>query len=296
MTYGASLTYDNGMESIVFHSSLEDQYKSDFWLDDSPNLSGVEIEANESQTAGQIGTSINAQTVKSKHLIFTGTIHCNIPNARAKLIRVVSPQTPGKLIYAFQGQRWYLDCIPTRTPEVGAGRVTQPFQFQLKAAYPYWRDANEIDENLAGLQKMFKFPFNTGGRWYLSRFSDNYYKTVANNGNVPLGIQLTIYARGEFTNPEILHMGTGEKLTINRTFVKGESAFINTEYGQRGVQITDVNGVVSNGFRYLVEGKDGDIGMQLVPGENIFRYDAANGRDLSRVTIHFPQNGVVSGV
>lgn len=290
MNYGVVITCDNSEEQIVFKKD------GDFIITAAPNLSSISVDVNESQTVGQIGSTINAQSVKAKTITITGSIMKNVELNRAKMIRVLRPQAPIKLIYAYNNQRWYLDCLLSQTPLIGAGIVLQDFQFQLKAAYPYWRDANEIDENLAGLQKMFKFPFNTGGRWYLSRFSDNCYKTIINNGNVQLGVQFTIYARGEFTAPEILHMGTGEKLTINRTFVKGESVVINTEYGQRGVQITDVNGVTSNGFRYLVEGQDGDIGMQLVPGENIFRYDAANGRDLGRVTIHFPQNGVVSGV
>lgn len=290
MNYGAVITCDNGEEQIVFKKD------GGFIITATPNLSSISVDTTESQTVGQIGVTVNGLSVKAKTITITGSIMENVELNRAKMIRVLRPQAPIKLIYAYNNQRWYLDCVLSQTPLISAGIVFQDFQFQLNAAYPYWRDANEIDENLAGLQKLFKFPFNTGGRWYLSKFSDNYYKTIFNNGNVPLGIQFSIYARGEFTAPEILHMGTGEKLTINRTFVKGESVFINTEYGRRGVQITDVNGVTSNGFRYLVEGQDGDIGMQLMPGENIFRYDATNGRDLGRVTIHFPQNGVVSGV
>ena len=290
MNYGATITCDNGEEQIVFKNGGE------FIITAAPDLSSISVDASESQTVGQIGATLNAQSVKSKTITITGSIMKNVELNRAKIIRVLRPLAPIKLIYFYNNQRWYLDCVLTQTPLVGAGIVFQDFQIQLLASYPYWRDADEIQEHLAGLKKLFKFPFFTGGRWYLSEFSDNYYKTIINKGNVPLGIQFTIYARGEFTNPEILHMGTGEKLTINRTFVKGESVFINTEYGQRGVTITDLNGNESNGFRYLVEGNDGDIGMQLVPGENVFRYDAASGRDLSRVTIYFPQNGVVSGV
>ena len=70
-------------------------------------------------------------------------------------------------------------------------------------------------------------------------------------------------------------------LRITKTLQAGESFTISTVYGSKRVIYRHADGVEENGFRYL--SPDSDMNMQLQPGVNTFRYDAADNREGLRV-------------
>ena len=84
----------------------------------------------------------------------------------------MAPQIPATLTIEQNGESWYLDVVPTKTPEVTPGNGVQYFQ-TLYAAYPYWRTTASYATQVAGLIAMFKFPFYTDDNWCISKFSDS---------------------------------------------------------------------------------------------------------------------------
>lgn len=68
---------------------------------------------------------------------------------------------------------------------------------------------------------------------------------------------------------------------------------VSTVYGSKRVIYRHADGVEENGFRYL--SPDSDMNMQLQPGVNTFRYDAADNREGLRVSVLAPR-GVRAGV
>ncbi len=290
MNENTIITYENRIGKLIF------AYNSPLWIMDYDGMSAVDVALAETESAYQIGSTITNQSVQPRTLSLDGAIFDPLPINRANVIRVFAPRELSRLTVIRQNESWYIDVIPERTPEITPGNGVQYFQARLKAPYPYWRSA-EAGANqgisLIGIEPMFSFLFNTGGTWWLSKFTSNYFSEVNNSGNVPIDFRITILAAAEVVNPEIYHVESQTRILLRTTLSTSQKAVISTVYGDKGVDIIDVDGSVSNGFRLL--SIDSNLSMQLQPGTNLFRVDAQEGRENMRVRLDLV-GGAVSGV
>lgn len=278
--------YENAIGKLIF------QYDGQMWITDVDGMSSVEIDIAESRSTMQVGSSITSQNVRPRSFTIDGAIFEPIAPARERVLNIIAPQIPATLTIKQGSESWYLDVVPEKTPEITPGNGVQFFQTRLRAAYPYWRTTASYATQIAGLVAMFKFPFNTGGSWWISRYSDSYFATIENRGNVPVEFRVTFTARAALDNPELFHVDTGKRILIRKSMIAGERVSVSTIYGQKGVVCTSAAGEVSNGFKYL--SVDSDLSMTLHPGSNLLRINAVNREGLG-VRIEAPQ-GVKSGV
>lgn len=286
MNQSTIFIYENTIGRLVF------QYDGQLWITDVDGMSSVEIDIAESRSTMQVGSSITSQNVRPRSFTMDGAIFEPIAAARERVLNIIAPQIPATLTMQQGGESWYLDVVPEKTPEITPGNGVQFFQTRLRAAYPYWRTTASYATQIAGLVAMFKFPFHTGGSWWISRYSDSYFATIENRGNVPVEFQVTFTARAALDNPELYHVDTGKRILIRKSMIAGEQVSVSTIYGHKGVVCTSAEGAVSNGFKYL--SVDSDLSMTLRPGSNLLRIDAVNREGLG-VRIEAPQ-GVKSGV
>ncbi len=277
--------YENKIGSLIF------KYDSPLWITDIDGVSSVEIDISESRSPMQIGSIVTNESVKPRSFTLDG-VTFDPEGYRDEIIKIIAPQVPSTLTVVQNGESWYLDVIPKKTPEITPGNGLQAFQVSLYAAYPYWQTTKSHSSQIAGLIALFKFPFLTGEKWWISKFGESFFSTLENQGNVPIGFQVTFTARSATENPELYHVDTGKRILLRKSMVAGEKIVVSTIYGKKGVVCTSTNGEVSNGFKYL--SVDSDLSMSLVPGSNLLRIDATNREALS-VRISAPE-GVKSGV
>lgn len=287
MNESTVFVYESAIGKIIF------KYDSAFWISEIDGVSSVDVAVSASSGAYQIGTTITEQSVQPKTFTVDGYIFDPVKTNRARLLEVVAPQVPATFTMIDGAESWYLDVVPEKTPDIAPGNGIQEFQFQLYAAYPYWRTTKEESSQVAGLTPMFQFPFFTGGEWYISKYSENYYTTINNTGNVPIEVQVIFTARAELKNPEIYHTGTGKRIRINKTMTAGERIVVSTIYGKKGVTAYSASGVAENGFKYL--DLSSDLSFALVPGENLLRTDASANRAVLSARV-VGSKGVKSGV
>jgi len=280
-------TYENKIGKLVF------AYNSPLWVSDVDGMSSVEIDIAESRSTMQIGSSITAQSVRPRSFTIDGAIFEPIHANREKLLDILAPQIPATLTITQNGESWFLDVVPEKTPEVSPGEGVQFFQTRLHAAYPYWRTTATYTMQLSGIIAMFKFRFFTGGSWWISKYGDSFFNTIENKGNVPVEFNVIFSARGMVSNPELYHMDTRQRILVRKSMSAGERIIVSTIYGQKGVICISASGEVTNGFRYL--SLDSDLSMMLQPGENLLRMDAGSNRENLNVSIDAPE-GVRSGV
>ena len=278
--------YENSIGKLTF------KYDSPLWVSDVDGVSSTEIDIAESRSLGQTGTTVTNQSVRPRTFTINGAIFDPIRINRERVLNIIAPQLPATLTIQQDGESWFLDVVPERTPEITAGNGVQFFQTRLHAAYPYWRTTASYATQIAGLIAMFRFPFYTGGSWWLSKYSDNFFSTIVNGGNVPVEFQVVFTARNTVENHELYHVDTRKRILIRKEMVTGERVVVSTVYGQKGVTCISPSGEVTNGFRYL--SLDSDLSMKLLPGSNLLRVDAINREGLN-ARVLAPQ-GVKSGV
>ncbi len=280
-------TYENAIGKITF------AFESNFWITDIDGVSSVEVDIADSRSSDQVGSSLASQSVQPRTIPIDGTIYEPLRLNRESLISVIAPGVASILTAIDNGQSWYLDVVPKKTPDIMPGNGEQAFQMELYSPYPYWRSTASVATQIAGLTRLFKTPFYTGGKWWISKFSDSYFNTITNTGNVPIEFRVTFAARGELRNPELYHVGSKKRIKLNKTMVAGERIVVSTIYGERGVVAYTAGGVASNGYNLLKRGAKLD--MAILPGENLLRIDAEQNRENLTVQVEAPR-GVKSGV
>ena len=89
---------------------------------------------------------------------------------------------------------------------------------------------------------------------------------------------------GPLKNPVLENVTTGQRISITREILEGESLEINTAFGKKSVTIIDSNNNRSNAFHYV--SPDSEF-WQIVPGLNTVSYAATEESSSSAVTISF---------
>ena len=281
------VAYEAGGNSITF------AYRSAFWITQISGLSSIDVSISESQGAGQIGSTINDQSVQPRDITVNGVLLKDAALNRRSILACVRPGVMGKLTLTQGEESWYIQGAPKRTPKFSDGSGLQSFQFSLRCPYPYWRTVASVPSQIAGLTKLFRFPFHTGGRWYLSQYSNSLFTTVHNSGGAATEFDITFTAATQVTNPELYHVERQSYIKINKVMAAGEQISVSTVYGRKGVTLRLADGTEANGFKYLDIGSD--LNMQLDPGNNTLRCAAENNREGLRVQILAPK-GVLPGI
>lgn len=275
-------------------STIRFAVNSDFWITNLTGDDGLDVEMTEQQSTGQTGKTITGQSVGSRAITVTGSILRDLDANEALLKRLIRPESAARWLKTVGRTTWYLDVLPSHTPDVSGGAHLLNFQFKLKAAYPYWRTVETAATMLGGLEPAwFPTPVSTAGTWYISRYKRDLYTPVINSGSTETGFTLRLTATARVKNPMLWHNGQRSFIRLNKEMLPGEAAVISTLEGERGCTYRQSDGTEVNGFRWL--DYDSDLWMTLAPGANVLRLTADEGRENLTVTIHAPK-GVAAGV
>ncbi|WP_418254198.1 phage distal tail protein [Gemmiger formicilis] len=281
------ITYKSDLGEILFAVS------SPFWVSEIKGASGLPVDVAVSAGYKQQGGSISSQTVKQRTLTINGSILRSVAVNRRKMLDVMAPLHKGTLTVEQNGESWYLEVYPTQAPDFDDGEGAQAFQFSAVAPFPYWRTTAAARTMVGGLQALFKTPFYTGGKWYISKYSGTYLTNVRNTGNVKIPIKAVFKAVTDCTEPELYHVGDHTYIRILGTLYAGQAITVNTAYGQRRATLTDKDGTTSDAFHRL--DIDSDLELGLDPGDNILRYTARSNREGLRLYV-VAEEGVVNGL
>lgn len=288
MTKDTIITYQAGARSLLF-SALDGA----MWITSMDGVSGNKINIAETQGTTQVGSTLSSQSVQAKDITIEGAVLCDVEKNRRGILDCILPGVEGRLTFTQGGESWYINGVPSSTPEFSDGSVLQQFQFTLHCPYPYFRSTEDSSAQIAGLNKLFSFPCDLAGSWYISQYSGSLFAVVENGGGVAMGFSVIFTALTDVTNPEFYHVERGAILKINKLVPAGEKITISTLYGSKGVTIMQADGTSINGFKYLDIASD--LNLQLDPGANTIRCDALNNREGLRVQIIMPR-GVTPGL
>ena len=192
--------YTAGTNSVTF------AYKSPLWVTSITGASGNDVAVSESQGAGQVGSTISNQSVQPRDITINGAVLAAVEANRRGILACVLPGVTGRLTVIQNGESWYIDGAPKRTPEFSDGSVVQDFQFVLHCPYPYWRSTADGSAQVAGLTKLFQFPCSLAGTWYISKYSDSLFTVVNNDGTAAMEFDVIFTAATEVTDPEFYHV------------------------------------------------------------------------------------------
>jgi hypothetical protein len=261
-------------------------YRAPFFLNKIEGLGNVDAETGSQKLLGQDG-SIPVNTVLSERSITMEAIILeNIQTNRALFAKVFNPKLgQGTLIYENDTFKRVIKAIPEHVPTFYdvRPRKVEYVTIDLICHDPYFTEETDTRTDIALWQSNFEFPLEIPeSGMELGYRVPSLIVNVENDGHVDTGMIIKFKAIGGLTNPSLLNVNTTEFIKINRSMLPGEVITINTNIGQKRIDL-DSNGVKSNIFNNLVFGSKF---LQLEIGSNLFRYQADTNEGSLEVSIH----------
>lgn len=285
------VTYETALSTIVF------QHGGGLWpfgISEMQGASSLSVNLNEMTAIGQAGSSVTGRQVQARTLIINGYLLGDVEQARKELLTAITVGQQAKITIQNEANEiFYIYGEPIMTPEITGGVGIQEFQFQFKCAYPYWKTNEETTHSFKKEVVRFKFPHDTGGRWYITKIDNQKFINARNEGSIRTGIVLKIKAKYDFEGPFILkNINTGEYLKILHGMKQKDTFEICTEAGKRYTKSVE-EGIEKNGYYRVAFGSSLQFG--LMPGDNRLEVLEVEDLDKLEVTIFAPK-GVLAGI
>ena len=227
--------------------------------------------------ANQIGVSIVSTSLETRAISIIGAIVSKnsgvLLDCKKMLSNFVNPQQQIKILY----KNYYICFNPSNSIRYGTeykenNDVICRFKIDGIAPLPYFRTDNDLQIDAATTIPFFHFPLiiPPGGLVFGVR-QPAQLVNVYNAGSLTTGFTIIFKAVGACLNPKITNARTLEYFEIDKLLTAGERVVIDTLTGEKSV-IGTILGVSSNYYRYKTLGS---TWLQLQPGDNVFRFDAA---------------------
>lgn len=200
----------------------------------------------------------------------------NSEDIRQYLIKFFNPRFQGTLFINYDGVERYISYRLERFKNKRTN-LYEPLNIvaDLICPEPHFNDvftSEEIATWIGGWKFKFKLPF---------RFKQKGKprKNVYNDGHLETPIKIIF--KGPAVNPKVTNLTTGEFIQVNRTLTSDDILYINTEFGNKTVEI-EKDGVKKNAFNYI--NLDSTF-FKLQVGDNLIEYGTENNLDPQSVQI-----------
>ncbi|CEG28076.1 phage tail family protein [Bacillus sp. B-jedd] len=259
------------MEKVTYINTrgetIEFSHRPPFILSKIDGLGDVEASVQSQQAYGQDGdTYINSQLEPryiSMEISIVAKHQNDLSQNRQLLTRLLNPKNgEGYLKYENGLVTRIIGAICEHVPKFPPNSRKSRYQvsfINLKCPNPYWQSADEYSESLSSWEGTFEFPFS-----FPIEFGTRANRAIlSNDGDEKTPVVIVFY--GPATSPSITNETTGETIKVNRVLASGEVLEVNTEFGNKTVEIIKPDGLRQNVFNYI--DPDSEF-FQLAPGKN----------------------------
>lgn len=184
---------------------------------------GMEVNLGTSQGYGQIGETVENQSVGGRPIDVTGEMYGNIVERKNALRSACAPFTSGRLVFQ---EKHYIRVYVKSAPSFSAVRNNGLFMMQFFAPFPFFFDVNEELHTIGTVTPQFRFPVNYGVPHRFGSKSAARYTNIINSGDVAVPFRLYLRSEGVCTNITISNLKTFAFLKLNGVLNAGDSAEI----------------------------------------------------------------------
>lgn len=268
-------------EKVIFKNSkgqsIELTNRSPFLLESVEGRGGVDANVQMQTAPYQDGATFIDTTLATRTLVLNINLLAKsrdeLNNLRNQISSVFNPKLGlGKLTYLNGNVEREIEVVVDGSPAfpVGdaKGKWFQRTAINLIAPDPYWQGTEIENYKLEDFVGNFRFPFHFPVRF--ATRGDG--RTLENNGDVPT--PLLIEFRGPAERPKITNYRTGEYIRVNTTIPADHKLILNTEFGNKRVEIVKPNGTIENAFHYI---DPYSTFFELDVGETRIGFEAAGG-------------------
>ncbi|RZI47972.1 phage tail family protein [Lactococcus kimchii] len=212
---------------------------------------------------------------------FIASSAVDLQNKRKQLASLHNPKLSGTLTYfPDNGNVYQIDVVVEQAPVMdnSSNNLTQSYSIRFISLDSYWIDKNQADKliMLSSLKKNLTFPLRITSSFTFAIHSENNIQVISNEGDVRVGMIITLNFLSGVTNPKVLNVTTGEYFRLEKAYSAGELLTINTLRGEKEITLTKSGGTEENDLEFWDENS---IFLQLDKGNNFFQLQADSGAE-----------------
>ena len=252
-------------------------------------LNPADATINTSNMALIDGAKFNSSKVNMRTIDIAFVIEREPSKNRIEVYKVLKPKQPLEVAYKGDYRDVFIEGY-VQSVNVDFFARKQQVTVSILCTSPYFKQAQEMVNELSAVISAFHFPFGISSPVPFSYLDNNASLTIRNDGDVETGLIIDIYARGTASNPKIYNYITQEYIGVNFDFVPGDLITIDTRQGKKSITLLR-NGITSNQFNTLMNGSKW---LQLEANESVFVGEASNG--FANLEVIFRHNNLYEGV
>lgn len=243
-----------------------------FTVTDIDGLTQADVSVSSTVMSDTDGDILTAQSVNPRSITLTLRIKQEINPEIAKryVMSFVKPKASGSLYLDYKDRRMTITGV-VQSLEMPRFSNAVAMQFTLYCSQPFWEDVEALAEMIANIVPMHWWPIEPKEEpdIVMGEIMETYTQSITNNGDVAIGMDITIVALGPVQNPIIYREGSNDFFGVTVTMETLDELRICTIKGRKTVTL--------NGELILDKVMQGSTWLQLEVGNNEIVINDDNG-------------------
>ncbi len=247
---------------------------------------------NTSQVALIDGELFNSSKVNMRTINLAFAIEWEPAKNRIEVYKVLKSKQYVKMYYDGDYRNVYIEGY-VQSIDISYFEMVQIVTVMIICPAPYFKQAQEIINELKNVVNMFHFPFSSTASPQLvfGKIGSSDGVDIENEGDVDCGMIIELYARDTIVNPKVYDYVTGQYIGVVYTMQAADLITIDTRQGQKSVKLLR-NAVETNLFNYVMSGS---TWLQLPANGSTYVYEVGTG-DAGNLVVTFRHNNLYEGV
>lgn len=263
--YSLSVQNKYGTKMELTHNML-------FYVTSVTGLTPAAANINTDALAVGDGSLFNSSRVGNRNIVIMLKYRSgiNVEQARIELYRLFKTKQWVRVFYKTASRDVYIDGY-VETFDGDLFEQGQLAQISIICPDPFFKDIDSTVTDFNAVVSLLEFPveFPEEGIPF-SEISVYAEKSVVNGGDAENGVIIRCDFSGDASNPAFYNLTTGDGLSIDFDFLRGDALIINTNQGSKSITLIR-EGVTVNLLNYLVQGSTWFL---LTIGDNVFTFTA----------------------
>ena len=263
--YSLSVQNKYGTKMELTHNML-------FYVTSVTGLTPAAANINTDALAVGDGSLFNSSRVGNRNIVIMLKYRSgiNVEQARIELYKLFKTKQWVRVFYKTASRDVYIDGY-VETFDGDLFEQGQLAQISIICPDPFFKDIDSTVTDFNAVVALLEFPveFPEEGIPF-SEISVYAEKSVVNGGDAESGVIIRCDFSGDASNPAFYNLTTGDGLSIDFDFLRGDALIINTNQGSKSITLIR-EGVTVNLLNYLVQGS---AWFLLTIGDNVFTFTA----------------------
>lgn len=246
------------MFNLILENENGDQltfgHGSPFTVTEIQGLNPPDATINTTQIAMIDGGKFNSSKLEMRTINVAFAIEYEAARNRIEVFKVLKSKQWIKFYYNGEYRQVFITGY-IQSIDISYFAMKQIVTCAILCPSPYFKEAQEIIDNLANIINSFHFPFSSTAepQLVMGKIFNEIGMVVENDGDVDTGIIIVLYARSAVSNPKIYDYITKDFIGVQYNMQAGDQITIDTRQGEKSVTLLR-NGVETNLFNYLMQG------------------------------------------